>query len=224
MRSDVVHRAALHAALADPARLAIIDTLTLSDASPSELGTALSMPSNLLAHHLRVLETEGLITRSRSEGDRRRTYLSLVPGALDQLVPGRTHTVTRIVFVCSANSARSQLASALWRRTSTIPATSGGLHPAAKVDPGAVAVAARHHLPLRRHNPRHLDEVLSDGDFIITVCDHAHEELDRRPDLHWSIPDPVKTGQDAAFEAAYDELARRITDLAPRLTRTQAAS
>jgi ArsR family transcriptional regulator, arsenate/arsenite/antimonite-responsive transcriptional repressor / arsenate reductase (thioredoxin) len=38
------------------------------------------MPSNLLAHHLRVLEEAGLVTRHRSEGDKRRSYLRLVPG------------------------------------------------------------------------------------------------------------------------------------------------
>ncbi len=43
----------------------------------------LAIPSNLLAHHLHVLEQAGIITRRRSEGDRRRTYLQLIPGALD---------------------------------------------------------------------------------------------------------------------------------------------
>ena len=75
----------MHAALADPARLAITDTLADGDASPSELAGMLAMPSNLLAHHLKVLEETGLVTRHRSEGDRRRIYLRLVPGALDTL-------------------------------------------------------------------------------------------------------------------------------------------
>ena len=73
----------MHAALADPARLRITDTLLTGDASPSELAAMLAMPSNLLAHHLHVLEQAWIITRRRSEGDRRRTYLQLVPGALD---------------------------------------------------------------------------------------------------------------------------------------------
>ena len=71
--------------LADPARLAITDSLLAGDASPSELAGMLAMPSNLLAHHLHVLEHAGVITRRRSEGDRRRTYLRLIPGALDSL-------------------------------------------------------------------------------------------------------------------------------------------
>ena len=78
----VQRRAALHAALADPARLRIIDTLSVSDASPSEVAGLLGLAPNLVAHHLRVLESEGLIRKARSEGDKRRSYLRLVPEVL----------------------------------------------------------------------------------------------------------------------------------------------
>jgi DNA-binding transcriptional ArsR family regulator len=102
----------MHAALADPARLAITDTLADGDASPSELAAMLAMPSNLLAHHLRVLEGAGVVARHRSEGDKRRSYLRPVPGLLDSLAgpPGRA--ARRVLFVCTANSARSHLAAA----------------------------------------------------------------------------------------------------------------
>jgi ArsR family transcriptional regulator, arsenate/arsenite/antimonite-responsive transcriptional repressor / arsenate reductase (thioredoxin) len=217
-RTSTVHRrAALHAALADPARLAIVDTLSLGDASPSELGTALGMPSNLLAHHLKVLEAQALVRRSRSEGDRRRSYLHLVHGALAELGPAPVHRVARVLFVCTANSARSQLATSLWRRASAVPVTSAGTHPSEQIAAGAVDAAKRHGLPLRRLRPRSLDDVLRDGDFVITVCDSAHEELGRLPDLHWSVPDPVAAGDPAAFDATLDELTRRVADLAPRL-------
>src|ERR1035441_8925629 len=53
--ADVAARAAVHAALADPARLMITDTLAVGDVSPSELAALSGMPSNLLAHHLHVL-------------------------------------------------------------------------------------------------------------------------------------------------------------------------
>jgi protein-tyrosine-phosphatase/DNA-binding HxlR family transcriptional regulator len=214
---DLQHRAAKHAALSDPARLTIIDTLSLGDASPSELQAMLAMPSNLLAHHLKVLENEGLIVRTRSEADRRRTYLQLVPSALDALLPATVRTATRVVFVCTANSARSQLAAALWRRKSSIPAASAGTHPAKQIEPGAVAVAHRHNLPLRVLRPRPLDAVLTTDDFVITVCDHAHEELRTIEGLHWSIPDPVPVGTAAAFDATLKQLTGRVSDLAPRL-------
>jgi len=196
----------------------IIDTLSLGDASPSELQTMLAMPSNLLAHHLKVLEGEGMLVRTRSEADRRRTYLQLVPSALEGIVPGTVSTASRIVFVCTANSARSQLAAALWRRASDIPVASAGTHPAARIDPGALAVAHRHRLPLRNLRPRPLDVVEGDGDFVVTVCDNAHEELGRDDGVHWSVPDPVRIGTDAAFDAVFDDLNRRVSDLAPRIS------
>jgi ArsR family transcriptional regulator, arsenate/arsenite/antimonite-responsive transcriptional repressor / arsenate reductase (thioredoxin) len=215
--TDLAVRAAVHAALADPARLQITDTLSTGDASPSELQEMLAMPSNLLAHHLRVLEQAGLITRRRSEGDRRRSYLQLIPGALDSLAGPPARTAGRVLFVCTANSARSHLAAALWRRASDLPAASAGTHPAAAIEAGAIAAAQRHHLPLRRLRPRHLDQVRQDGDLIVTVCDRAREELGRQAAVHWSVPDPVPAGDPASFDAALAELSQRVTRLAPRL-------
>jgi protein-tyrosine-phosphatase len=214
--ADLAARAAVHAALADPARLQIVDMLGTGDASPSDLQEMLAMPSNLVAHHLHVLEQAGLITRSRSEGDRRRSYLRLIPGALDPLaLPVRP--ARRVLFVCTANSARSHLAAALWRQASDVPAASAGTHPAAAIEAGAIAAAERHHLPLRRLRPRHIDQVRQDTDLVITVCDRAREELGRTAEVHWSVPDPVPAGDDGSFDAALDDLSRRVGHLAPRL-------
>src|SRR5206468_12910059 len=137
--SGVAGRAAVHAALADPARLQIIDSLSAGDTSPSELAAMLAMGSNLLAHHLRVLEQAGLITRRRSDGDRRRTYLQLIPGALESLTHPAARTARRVLFVCTANSARSHLAAALWHHTSNLPAASAGTHPPPRIESGAIA-------------------------------------------------------------------------------------
>jgi ArsR family transcriptional regulator, arsenate/arsenite/antimonite-responsive transcriptional repressor / arsenate reductase (thioredoxin) len=218
--SDVGGRAALHAALADPARLQVTDILRTGDTSPSELATMLAMPSNLLAHHLHVLEQAGLITRRRSDGDRRRIYLQLIPGALESLIPPAVRTARRVLFVCTANSARSHLAAALWRHTSNLPAVSAGTHPGARIEPGAIAAARRHHLPMRRLRPRHIGDVQQDGDLVITVCDLAHEELGRQAAVHWSVPDPVPAGDPASFDAALAELSNRVERLAPRLAAT----
>jgi protein-tyrosine-phosphatase len=218
--SDVGGRAALHAALADPARLQVTDILRTGDTSPSELATMLAMPSNLLAHHLHVLEQAGLITRRRSDGDRRRIYLQLIPGALESLIPPAVRTARRVLFVCTANSARSHLAAALWRHTSNLPAVSAGTHPGARIEPGAIAAARRHHLPMRRLRPRHIGDVQQDGDLVITVCDLAHEELGRQAAVHWSVPDPVPAGDPASFDAALAELSNRVERLAPRLAVT----
>ena len=215
--ADVTARAAVHAALADPARLLITDTLAVGDASPSELAAMLGMPSNLLAHHLHVLEQAGLLTRRRSEGDRRRSYLQLATGALDSLSRPPSRSARRVLFVCTANSARSHLAAALWRRASKVPAESAGTHPAAAIAPGAIAAARRRHLPLRRQQPRHVSRVRQDGDLVVTVCDRAYEELGPLAALHWSVPDPVPAGDPGSFDAALTELDHRIGRLAPGL-------
>ena len=207
----------MHAALADPARLAITDTLTDGDASPSELAAMLAMPSNLLAHHLRVLEDAGMVTRHRSEGDKRRSYLRLVPGSLDSLARPSAWSARRVLFVCTANSARSHLAAALWRQASSVPAASAGTRPAASIAPGAIAAAGRRRLPLPRRRPRPISDVRHDGDLVVTVCDVAHEELGRHAALHWSVPDPVPVGSPESFDATLDELDRRVGLLAPRL-------
>lgn len=216
-RTDLAARAARHAALAEPVRLRIVDLLTLGDLSPKELQDELGLSSSLLAHHLNVLAEHHMIQRTRSEADRRRSYVRLIADAFDGLGPSSSAAARRVVFVCTANSARSQLAAALWARESIIPATSAGTHPAAAVDPAAIAVAKLHGLDLSGAAPSALTGVLRESDVVITVCDNAHEELDHVGALHWSVPDPVARGGAAAFEAAYEELSRRIEILAPRL-------
>jgi protein-tyrosine-phosphatase len=216
--SSIAARARIHAALGDPARLAIADALAVGDASPGEIGTHLGMHTNLVAHHLNVLSEAGVIERHRSEHDRRRSYLRLRPEALAALAAPGLARPGRVVFVCTRNSARSQLAAALWIRHSPIPAASAGTDPAARVHPRAVRTAKRHGLRIDPTRTAHLDEVAIDGDLLIAVCDHVHETLPAdRPRLHWSIPDPVPVDTDEAFEVAYSDLADRIDRLAPAL-------
>ena len=182
-----------------------------------ELQAELGMPSNLLSHHLRTLEGAGLVIRRRSEADKRRSYIRLAAGALEGLAPGAEHGARRVLFVCTRNSARSQLAVALWNQVSEIPSTSAGTHPADRIAPGAIDVARRHGVPLADLPPRRLDEVAHDEDFVVTVCDNAHEEIPNLGGIHWSVPDPLRLNTEDAFEGAFADIARRISDLAPRL-------
>jgi protein-tyrosine-phosphatase len=212
--SDVEARAARHSALGDPVRLAIVDELTVSDRAPIELRRRLDVESNLLSHHLDVLERVGLVERSRSSGDGRRRYVHLRPEALVDLRPGRTVPVGPALFVCTASSARSQIAAALWQRTTGEPAVAAGTHPAERVHPGAIAAARRAGLDLSGATPRALDDLDVVPDLVVTVCDRAHEELDPDDDwLHWSVTDPVALDTRGAFDAALTELRARITGL-----------
>jgi protein-tyrosine-phosphatase len=214
-------RAAVFAALGEPVRLALVDRLVAGDASPGELAADVGLGSNLLAHHLRVLEDASIIRRVRSEGDQRRSYVQLRldnptvwVAAVSGRIPNSLPTGSRVLFVCTANSARSQLAAAIWNQLSNTPATSAGTHPGPRIHPRAIIVAKRHGLRIHRNHPEPLKDVLHDNDLIVAVCDNAHEELSHAlPRLHWSIPDPVRINTNAAFERAYADINRRIHQL-----------
>jgi protein-tyrosine-phosphatase len=212
--ATIASRAERHAALGDPVRLAIVDELFVSDRMPSELQGLVDLPSNLLAHHLDVLERVGLINRTRSSGDGRRRYVHLHRQALDDLRPGVALRAEPALFVCTHNSARSQVAAALWRELTGAAASSAGTHPAERVHPEAVKAARRAGLDLRGSTPRRLDELDERPSLVVTVCDRAHEEGVAEPGwLHWSVPDPVPVGTPAAFDATVVELRERISSL-----------
>lgn len=229
--------AAWHAALSETARLAIVDALALGDRTPGQLGTQLGLSSNLLAFHLDVLDDVGIVRRRRSQGDGRRRYVSLGPtapdhrtgaatpdgevdpGAHDQRQIGVTIDVAvdEVLFVCTHNAARSQLAAALWGRRTGHTGASAGSRPADRVHPEAVRVAARHGLDLAGARPRNWGEVSSPPGLVVSVCDRAHEVGPpfRVPRLHWSVPQPVVP---ADFDAAWRDLEGRVDRLALAVT------
>lgn len=212
-------RAAWHHALGDVNRLAIVDLLELSDATPGELVTHTGLASNLLTFHLDVLESAGLVRRRRSQGDGRRRYVTLGPTATGA-ARGRgsssaTMAATQVVFVCTHNSARSQLASAMWTARTGRRSWSAGSQPATQVHPGAVAIAATHGLDLSRARPHGYDEVTVDPDLVVSVCDRVREDglPFEAPSLHWSVPEPHQAED---FTATWDDLSGRLQRLADR--------
>lgn len=210
--TTVKQRSTVYAALGDPVRLRIVDELAASDRSPAELAEWLELPSNLLAHHLGVLADAGIVERVASSGDGRRRYVRLGPWALAGLWTPPFHVPSEALFICSHNSARSQLAAALWRERVGAPAQSAGTHPAARVHAGAVAAAERAGLDLHGAVPRDLGELTHLPPLVVTVCDRAHEELGPGASgwFHWSIPDPVPAGDGSAFDGVVALLGQRI--------------
>lgn len=213
---NLADRARAYAALGDPSRLAIIDLLAHADLASGELGGQLGIPTNLTTHHLRVLEEAGLIERRRSEGDGRRSYVIRTAICNRMLGAGHLPRPRKVAFVCSQNSARSQLAESYWRTISDIPVVSGGTHPAERVHPRAITVGRRHGLDLANARPRLASDVLAGDELVIAVCDRAYEDLENRP-LHWSVADPALATNTDAFEDAYHDITGRITRLAASL-------
>ena len=213
--SDIARRAAIHRALGDEHRLLVVDALQLSDHTPTELRRRTGLSSNLLAFHLGVLESAGLVTRTRSQGDARRRYVTLCEAPGHLLAAGPRVEADLVAFVCTANSARSQLAARLWADRTGRPALSGGTEPADHVHPLAVRVARRHGLDLGDAVPRHVDQLEHAPQLVVSVCDRAREAgpTPTAPQLHWSVPDPAG-GDLGDFERAFDELSRRVDRLA----------
>lgn len=214
---NLSEKARVHAALGDATRLAIVSELELGDRTFQELSAILSLPGNLVAHHLEVLERAGLIERHVSEGDHRRRYISLNPEPLYGLLHSRGVAAAHsVLFVCTHNSARSQYAAAAWRRRTGLGADSAGTTPALSVHPRAVRVAMEMGIDLRDCHPKGYEELDSAFDLVVSVCDRAREA--RSPfkvsNLHWSVPDPVTAGTVRSFRAAFADIDRRIDRLA----------
>jgi protein-tyrosine-phosphatase/DNA-binding HxlR family transcriptional regulator len=215
--SNLEHRAEVFAALGDPRRLEIAEELSRSDRTPGELIEKFELSSALLAHHLDVLEHAGLIERTHSHADGRKRFVRLV--GHHRALLSDISVPSHVMFVCRHNSARSQLAAAMWRHMVGTHAESAGTQPAAAVHPLAVSVARRHHLNLRAARPSLYNASNRRGLTIITVCDQSHDDLTAPLSrLHWSLPDPVETGTVAAFESTYHELIERMRPIVTRST------
>ena len=223
MSSDWADRARIHGVLADPHRLAALHHVALGDQTPKLLAELLDIPMPLLSHHLNVLAESGLITRTTSEQDRRKRFVTLHSSAVGYLdrtwLRERVAAPSgRVVFACTHNSARSVLAAALWSDRFNRPTAAGGTTPGSRIHPTTVRTARRHGLPLLQSEPTPLSEVLGRGDLLVTVCDAANEHVESHPHrLHWSIPDPATSGDTPSFEAAFDRLRERIDRLGSAL-------
>ena len=126
----------------------------------------------------------------------------------------------RVLFLCTGNSARSQMAEGLLRHDAgdRFEVLSAGTI-ASFVRPQAIAVMNEIGIDISAHSSKSVDEFLAESfDYVITVCDHANQRCPVFPGpakrLHWSIEDPViassEAQQLAAFRHARDALRQRI--------------
>lgn len=125
----------------------------------------------------------------------------------------------RVLFLCTGNSARSQIAEAILRHLGgeRYEAFSAGTHPQPSVHPEALGVLEKYRIPRAGLRPKDLSVFATESfDYVITLCDRALEQCPMRPGadiVHWTFPDPVEvtpSKQRRAFEDTYHGLARRI--------------
>jgi protein-tyrosine-phosphatase/DNA-binding transcriptional ArsR family regulator len=233
---------------AHPVRWRLLEELVQSDRAVRELTRLVDEPQNLVSYHLRQLRHGGLVSSHRSSYDGRDSYyaidlarcrdqLQTTGGALHpglSLVPpptaatGRMRRPRRVLFLCTGNSARSQIAEALIVKMSegTVEAASAGSRPK-PLHPNAVRVMKRRGIDISGNRTKHLDELRSRRfDVVVTLCDRVREvcpEFSHHPrQVHWSIPDPALDGATSsasypAFEHTAAELETRIEFLLHQL-------
>jgi ArsR family transcriptional regulator, arsenate/arsenite/antimonite-responsive transcriptional repressor / arsenate reductase (thioredoxin) len=237
--------------VAHPLRWRLLRELTRSDRAVWELTDRLDAPQSLVSYHLRKLRDGGLVRARRSTADGRDAYYAIDLASCEQqlrtsggaLHPGlllghaprpadtRARTRRRVLFLCTGNSARSQMAEALLTRLSggAVQVASAGSHPK-PLHPNAVRVMRKRGIDISGNRTKHLDEFASHGfDVVITLCDRVREvcpDFPSQPTLvHWSMPDPAQAGPTArasypAFQRTAEELETRIRFLLPLLTET----
>ena len=127
----------------------------------------------------------------------------------------------RVLFLCTGNSARSQIAEALLEAMSdgAVAAASAGSHPK-PLHPNAVRVMKKRGIDISGNRVKHVDELVAQRfDVVITLCDRVKEvcpEFPSHPDLvHWSTPDPAVEG--ANDRATLPAFARLVTELEIRI-------
>jgi protein-tyrosine-phosphatase/DNA-binding transcriptional ArsR family regulator len=224
-----------------PVRWRLLSELAHSDRRVGELCALLGRRQSLVSYHLQRLRSERLVSRRRSTADGRDSYYSLDfeqcgellsgtgvalhPGLRLQRAPARRGELPRhsaaVLFLCTGNSARSQIAEALARHLSggAVDAVSAGSHPKS-LHPNAVRVLAARGIDIAGATTKSLERFTSNHfGYVISLCDRVREvcpEFPEHPDLiHWSVPDPAKEGetdQDTypAFQRTREELETRV--------------
>ena len=121
----------------------------------------------------------------------------------------------RVLFLCTGNSARSQMAEGWLRHLAgdRFEVFSAGTHPVG-LNSGSVEAMAEVGIDIAGHRSKHVSEFLTQPfDYVITVCDRAKESCPTWPGpthlLHWSFDDPAAVTDS---DEAYRQLFRRVRD------------
>ncbi len=222
----------------DPLRWRLLSELARSDRRVSELTGLVGEPQNSVSYHLGRLRGGGLVSMRRSSADGRDSYYrielarcgqllaatgaALHPGLGGAPTPAARHRAApvRVLFLCTGNSARSQIAEALLAHAAggRVEVASAGSQPK-PLHPNAVRVMRTYGIDVTGARSKHLHELAGRRfDYVITLCDKVREvcpEFPGHPEsIHWSIPDPAAAGTGRAgypaFRAVAADLHSRI--------------
>jgi protein-tyrosine-phosphatase/DNA-binding transcriptional ArsR family regulator len=223
-----------------PLRWRLLGELARSDRTVHELTSLVGEAQNLVSYHLGKLRDAGLVSTRRSSADGRDAYYAVDLTRIGELLAataegihpglgGRSPSrrsdepeVVRVLFLCTGNSARSQMAEALVRDRSggKVLARSAGSHPK-PLHPNAIRLMGEEYgLDLADHRPKHV-RVFADQEFewVISLCDRVREgcpEFPGHPEtIHWSIPDPAAGHVDD--EASYPAFRQTAAELETRI-------
>lgn len=224
-------------------RWQLLSELALSDRRVGELCTLLGRGQSLVSYHLGQLRAGGLVSRRRSAADGRDSYYVLdlarcgellaaggvalhpglhlapeTPGTRERGIGARK---MRVLFLCTGNGARSQMAEAFAQRLAggLVDAASAGSRPK-PLHPNAVRAMREYKIDLQGRRSKHLSEFSKESfDYVISLCDRVREvcpEFPGQPALiHWSIPDPGRGGGDD--DQSYPAFQRTAAELASRM-------
>lgn len=225
---------------AHPLRWRLLRELARSDRQVRELTEVVGKPQSLVSYHLAQLRAGRLVSMRRSSADGRDAYYSLDLARCRQLLaeaggalhpglasgtpsgpPAGAARRTKVLFLCTGNSTRSQLAEAFLREFAgdSVEVASAGSHPK-PVHPNAVRVMQNRGIDLSGSRSKHLGEFSRRKfDYVITLCDKVREVCPEFPGgperIHWSIADPALEGHNddesyPAFQSVASEIENRV--------------
>lgn len=240
-----------------PVRWQLLGELARSDRQVRELTALVGQRQSLTSYHLGQLRAAGLVTMRRSSADGRDTYCSLnlalyrerlaesgaalhpglrlVPAALTPPAGGPGQPPVRVLFLCTGNSARSQMAEAILERVGGpgVEVASAGSRPK-DLHADAVRVMRERGIDISGARSKHLSAFVEQRfDYVISLCDRVREVCPDFPGppamVHWSMPDPAAeaaAGNDSypAFVRTADELNTRIQFLLYLIKDSQSSS
>lgn len=221
------HSPEILSTLANDMRWRLIQVLLLSDHRVSELVTITGQPKNLVFYHLKALRKMGIVSTRRSDADRRDTYYSLnwkrLQALLDEVglalrPTGPQRDDLRILFVCTHNNARSQMAQGIMHHLSngTVHVCSAGCQPT-QIHPDAIRTMDNLNIDIRSQFSQGFKAVGDvPFDYVISLCDKARNACTKyRSDgvkLHWGYADPTAIFDPTERAAAFESLAHHLYD------------